>query len=87
MQWTKTPTAIRCGGWIVDTHTGEIEMVIGRGVDHDSASADAYAKSRTYCGGRNRVEGWLRFAAFTQQAADAAGVVARYYAGLDKSAG
>ena len=87
MQWTKTPATQRGAAFVIDNRNGLVERVAGIGISVAHARQTAYQNAVDECLERNGREGWQRFVALTQQAADAAGIVSRYYAGLDKSAG
>ena len=87
MQWTKTPATQRGAAFVIDNRDGSIERIGQHRQTIAAANETAFALAALLCKQRNAGEGWQRFVALTQQAADAAGIVARFYAGLARSAG
>lgn len=80
MQWTKTPATQRGAAFIMDNRNGSIERIGGIGISIKHANQSAYQLAADECTERNGREGWARFVAMTQQAAEAAGIVSRFWA-------
>lgn len=87
MQWKKTPATQRGAAFVIDNRDGSIERIGQQRETVAESNKMAFALAALLCRQRNAGEGWQRFVALPQQAADAAGIVARFYAGLDRSAG
>lgn len=57
--------------WIIDNRDGGLERIGGAGVSLHEAYCVAYASAASECCHRNSREGWQRFVAVTERAANA----------------